>query len=261
MNPFCLRGHLFFGLLFKRKFTLFTSGKSHAFPAFLVSFSRLFWIADSLLGNRSITLEHLRRMMAAFQEAHRDFYSIETGWKKLPQGGYRPEYKLSIAQHQRINRIRRFQYAIYVSPPALSPKRKRMLMGSLRIHVCQSTPSHPSRNIPPPSPIQKQKSSLNTPNRHRSCPCHPKSKNPSPSSSPPPPPPPPSSPRKTQLSSPANNRSSNVSATALKLPKTLPQTETKQKPGIAENGLFRDSLWSLGRCRGDPVSQYRSGRQ
>jgi hypothetical protein len=66
------------------------------------------------LTERNITLEHLRMMMAAFDVEKRDFYTIGTGYKKMTQGGYTPEYKVSIPEHQRRNRIRRFQHAIYV---------------------------------------------------------------------------------------------------------------------------------------------------
>ena len=96
--------------------------------------------------------------MAAFHEGHRDFYTIETGWKKLPQGGYTPEYKLSIAQHQRINRIRRFQYAIYVSSPAPFPEKETHAY-RIRQNPCMSEYALPPLNEHP-APLTNPKKEI-----------------------------------------------------------------------------------------------------
>jgi hypothetical protein len=49
-----------------------------------------------------------------------EYYTIETGYRKLAQGGYRPEYKLSIPKSQQRDRANRFRKVMQV--PTLTGK-------------------------------------------------------------------------------------------------------------------------------------------
>jgi hypothetical protein len=62
--------------------------------------------------DRSIELGHLSRILSVMPE----YYTLETGYKKLSQGGYKPEYKLSIPKSQNYNRITRFKRVLKVTP-------------------------------------------------------------------------------------------------------------------------------------------------
>jgi hypothetical protein len=80
-----------------------------------------FRLPVSAIECRSIELEQLRRILAVMER----YYVVETGYKRVPHGGYIPEYKLSIPHSETHNRISRFQKALQVPPPSF-PSRSRV---------------------------------------------------------------------------------------------------------------------------------------
>ena len=62
------------------------------------------------VNDRSIELEDLARILAVKE----DLYTIDVCYKKLPQGGYVSEYKLSITESPNHDRISRFQALVNV---------------------------------------------------------------------------------------------------------------------------------------------------
>lgn len=51
-----------------------------------------------------------------------EYYHIETGYKRLSQGGYKPEYKLSIPKSQNQHRSKRLQSRLEVTIAQLKLK-------------------------------------------------------------------------------------------------------------------------------------------
>ena len=85
---------------------------------------------------RSVTLEQVKAILSVF----RDYYVIETGYRKVTQGGYVPEYKFSIPTSQSHNRLSRFEKAVQVSPsPPCSSRSQYPFVGIELIIGSQST--------------------------------------------------------------------------------------------------------------------------
>ena len=125
MKWFYLQENHYYGIKFKKKFILFINGT----PQFL----DVGWC-------RSIELNHLSGILSVFE----DYYIVETGYRKVPHGGYKSEYKLSIPKSQLHNRINRFKSAINVT----SFLTLRLIVDKSRVRVysswtsCETTPSH-----------------------------------------------------------------------------------------------------------------------
>jgi len=97
MRLFYLQGNHYYGGTFKKKYIHFTDGIFYFLP-------QANWF------ERSINLGHLKEILRVFE----DCYLVETGYRKVPNGGYIPEYKLSIPRSQAHNRINRFKMALTV---------------------------------------------------------------------------------------------------------------------------------------------------
>jgi hypothetical protein len=122
-----LRAGEFFGVISRRKSTLFINGtiplpscrvapsrplvRSERVHLYFVNYCLLFvrsvmmrFVVGS--NNRSITLTDLKQIMSLGS-----FYDIQTAYKKSPHGTYIPEYKLSLPQncpppHERVSTLR-----------------------------------------------------------------------------------------------------------------------------------------------------------
>src|SRR5579859_3861456 len=126
MKLFHLLGKDYFGVISKRKYTLFING---TFPnpvapvsfgprgeCGFVKFGGCGWVTN----DRSIQLDDLQRIMA-FGE----FYILETGYKKSPHGSYSTEYKLSLPHNNhstidRVSTLHRLQSTSVLPPFRLS---------------------------------------------------------------------------------------------------------------------------------------------
>ena len=93
-----------------------------------------------------------------------EYYHIETGYKRLLEGGYRPEYQLSIPQSQRHNRTKRLQNCLtsmdtlseYILP--VLPKQVHSLLPATekKMRLIKSLPSTKSK----PKPVAQKAVSI-----------------------------------------------------------------------------------------------------